>query len=167
MKDMNITVIQNWGYWIILRKEASEGAFELYTDVESQIEHYTKIRNMFKIVTIVELVCMFMEIAAACIGKVAAAIPLTFVILALVIVLFNATLRTNEIIDKLKEQKTGIAVTNKKGFSPILIAGLLLNSCALIMQDSISGYLKDGVQILAIIFMCVGIFKTFRNKNEK
>lgn len=165
MKDMNITIIQNWGYWLILRKEASEGAFELYTDVESKIEHYTKIRNMFKIVTIIELICLFMEIGAACIGGVSAAAPCAFVILACVIAIFNATVRTNEIIDGLKEQQTGIATGNRKNVSPILAAGLLLNACALVMQDNISDYLKIGVQIVAIIFMCVGMWKTFRGRS--
>ena len=54
---MEIVVL--WGFWIILRKRAEDGPFELYTDVDSKIEHYRKIRRMFKVVTVIELLALF------------------------------------------------------------------------------------------------------------
>ena len=39
MQEMGIEIVQTWGYWVILRKKASDGKFELYTDVESSIGH--------------------------------------------------------------------------------------------------------------------------------
>ena len=39
--------MQEWGFWIFLRKKASEGAFELYTDATSKAEHYRKISHLF------------------------------------------------------------------------------------------------------------------------
>ena len=54
---------------IILRKRAADGPFELYTDPESMIEHYTKIRRMFKAVTILELVGFFIEIGCGMEGN--------------------------------------------------------------------------------------------------
>lgn len=69
MKEAGIEIVQTWGWWVILRKPASEGEFELYTDVESSIEHYSKIRRMFKIATVIEIICLWMEIMAATIGK--------------------------------------------------------------------------------------------------
>ena len=62
MQDAGIQIVQTWGYWVILRKKTSEGAFMLYTDLASNIEHYQKIRRMFKIVTIIELICLFIEL---------------------------------------------------------------------------------------------------------
>ena len=62
MEETGVEIIDNWGYWVFLRKKAAEGEFELYTDVDSQIEHYTKIRNMFKVVSIIELICFIVEI---------------------------------------------------------------------------------------------------------
>ena len=53
MAENNIEIVSLWGYWIILRKLACDGEFELYTDVDSSIEHYTKILKMFKVVTII------------------------------------------------------------------------------------------------------------------
>ncbi|MBQ9929123.1 MAG: DUF2812 domain-containing protein [Lachnospiraceae bacterium] len=163
MNDMGVTIIQNWGYWVILRKDAKDGAFELYTDAESQIEHYTKIRNMLKAVTILELICFFIEVMAACAGN-AFALPFSGVILAIVIAMLNATVKTNEAIDRLKEQQSGIPAAKKRNISMLMAIGLLMNSCALIMQDSISGYIKLTVQIIAIVFMLVGLWQTCRKK---
>ena len=42
LQDTGIEIVQTWGYWVILRKKASEGKFELYTDVASSIGHYKK-----------------------------------------------------------------------------------------------------------------------------
>ena len=46
--------VQRWGVWVIFRKK---GEFELYTDVESKIEQYSKIKTMFLLLGIAEL-CM-------------------------------------------------------------------------------------------------------------
>ncbi|MCR5753381.1 MAG: DUF2812 domain-containing protein, partial [Acetatifactor sp.] len=61
MQEAGIEILQNWGYWIILRRLASEKPFELYTDVESAIEHYSKIRMMFKVAFLFELACALVE----------------------------------------------------------------------------------------------------------
>lgn len=65
MNEAGIEIVQSWGYWIILRKLASAGEFQLYTDVESSIEHYSKILKMFKVVFVIELICLLIEIIAA------------------------------------------------------------------------------------------------------
>ena len=70
MEDIGAEIVALWGYWIILRKPAAEGPFELYTDPESMIEHYTKIRRMFKAVTILELVGLFIEVGCGMAGNV-------------------------------------------------------------------------------------------------
>ncbi|MBO5335617.1 MAG: DUF2812 domain-containing protein [Lachnospiraceae bacterium] len=156
MEENGIEIVQSWGYWIILRKLASEGEFKLYTDVDSSIEHYTKIRNMFKAVTILELICFFIECFCAEAGN-TWAIFFTILIGILLFVLLKAVLHTNEIIAELKERKGEVSENTENKISPLLTAGLLMNSAALIMQDSISNPIKLGVQILAIIFMLVGL----------
>lgn len=62
MGELGVEIIVLWGYWIILRKRAADGPFELYTDVDSELEHYRKIRRMFKGATIIELIAFFIEI---------------------------------------------------------------------------------------------------------
>lgn len=160
MREMGIEIVANWGFWTILRKPASEGEFQLYTDVDSTIEHYTKIRRMFKVAAVVELICFFLEVLAAS-GGFYPGYALAFLVGALALALANICFRTSDIIEELKARKTGIALEKKnRRLSPLLLCGLLLNSCALMMSESLPHYMKLGVQVTALLFMLVGLFMT-------
>lgn len=100
MQELGIEIVQIWGYWIILRKAASEGKFELYTDVESAKEHYTKIRNMFRVGLIIEVACLLVEVAAWLNG-VAPAFWGIIIIGALAVSLLKAVMKVNDVINKL------------------------------------------------------------------
>lgn len=104
MQEMGVEIIQTWGYWVILRRLTDKGEFKLYTDVESSIEHYSKIQKMFKVTTIIEIICFFMEMFAAVAGN-SWAYTFMFVIGAIIVVLINAVLKTGQIIDELRERK--------------------------------------------------------------
>lgn len=163
MEDTGAEIVQNWGWWVILRKLRSAGKFELYTDVDSKIEHYTKIRRMFKVAAIIELVCLMIEIFGGMAGSDWEYI-MALVVGAFLIVLINAVIKTNNTIEELKEQKTGIASEKRSRFIDILLpVGLLLNSVALLIKDSVSEYIVIPIQILAIILMLAGVYKTARN----
>ncbi len=166
MQEAGIEIVQAWGWWVILRKLASEGKFELYTDVESSIEHYSKIRRMFKICIVIEIICLWMEIMAATVGQVSYAIAAAFFIGAIVIGFVRITIHTTNIINNLKERLTGIPVEKRRNVSPILAAGLFLNGVALLIQESVSGEIKIAVQIFAIILMVAGLWDICR-KNRK
>ncbi len=49
MEEMGVEIVSVWGPWVILRRKASEGVFEMYTDVESTITRYTKVRKVFQV----------------------------------------------------------------------------------------------------------------------
>lgn len=162
MEENNVEIVCTWGYWIILRKLTADGEFELYTDVDSNIEHYTKILKMFKIVTIIELICFMMEVLCAMNG---AAIGFWGMLLIGIIVIacMRATFSTKRKIVELKERKGEVVTGLASGkTSPLLISGLLLNAAALAIKDSatISDPVVTAVQILAIIFMLVGIYQS-------
>ena len=53
MSDMDVEVLQRWGRWVYLRKRAEDGPFEVYTDIDSKIQHYRSIRKMFLWVVLV------------------------------------------------------------------------------------------------------------------
>lgn len=166
MADAGIEIVQTWGFWVFLRKPSSEGEFQLYTDVDSQIEHYSKIRSMFKAVTILEFVCFFINFTAALTSNLPISWTCTFLLLAIVIGFINITFRTNDIIRELKERKTGIAAPGKKNVSPFLIIGLFLNAIGLLTQEYLSIYVKTPLTLLAIIFMLIGIVQVSRNNRE-
>ncbi|MFJ7640234.1 DUF2812 domain-containing protein [Peribacillus sp. NPDC097225] len=47
LKDSGITIIHEFGGWVYMKKVASEGPFELYTDTQSRIDYYTRMLNVF------------------------------------------------------------------------------------------------------------------------
>lgn len=168
MAENNIEIISLWGYWIFLRKLAADGEFKLYTDVDSSIEHYTKILKMFKVVTIIELICFMVEVLGAMQG-VAFGFFGMLLIGAIVIVCMRATISTKRKIAELKERKGEVVTGLASGkTSPALISGLLLNAGALALKNggNVSYPIITGIQIIAIILMLVGIYQSrnvFRN----
>ena len=64
MQDMNVEIVCLWGFWAVLQKKAKDGPFVLYTDVESGIEHYSRIQRVFKKAVIVETLGLVLEVAA-------------------------------------------------------------------------------------------------------
>jgi hypothetical protein len=64
MEDAGVEVVGHWWRWVYLKKKAADGPFEMYTDVESKIAQYSRIKNFFKVFLGVELICFFMELAA-------------------------------------------------------------------------------------------------------
>ncbi len=163
MKEFDIDIVQCWGPWVFLRKVASEEPFQLYTDIDSMIEHYTKIRNMFKIVTLVELACFIMELFATMNGF-EAGFFFTLLIGLVVIACMKVTLNTNETILELKERKgekvNRNAIQSGK-ISPVLVCGLLFNSVPLAMQNFGCNELWVSMtQIVAIVLLMVGIFQS-------
>ena len=94
-----IEIIQVWGPWVILCRDAAEGKFELFTDYESRLKHQQKMLTIFKICTIMELVCFFMELFSAANGYRAAMV--FCVIIGAILVVFGRTVMT------IKQRSTG------------------------------------------------------------
>lgn len=54
VEETGAEYVCRWGWWIIFRKETAKGKFELYTDTESQVALYRRIRRLFLFVAIFE-----------------------------------------------------------------------------------------------------------------
>lgn len=163
MHEQGIEIVCIWGPWIVLRKNAIEGKFELYTDVDSRIEHYTKIRNMFKVVAIIEIICTIIEVLVATVGRSPAfGIPAAFVVGGFAVVFIKMAFHTEDIINQFKERKGEVITEEKRTISLLLAAGLILNGASACIPYSVSSYLRAIVQCIAIVFMVMGIVDTFR-----
>ena len=103
MQENGIEIVCLWGYWIILRKRAAEGDFTLYTDVDSNIEHYTKILKMFKAVTILELLSFMIEVFAAMNGAAIGFFGMLFIGI-IIVAMMRASLSTKLLINELKDR---------------------------------------------------------------
>jgi hypothetical protein len=65
MEESGVEVISQWYRWIYIRKRASEGPLEMYTDSESKIAQYNRIKKFFRLGLLLEIVCFMIEINAA------------------------------------------------------------------------------------------------------
>lgn len=167
MEETGVEIVQTWGYWIILRKPASEGEFQLYTDVDSSIVHYTKIRNMFKVVTILELICFFIELVCAMEGN-QWAVVFMFLLAALTVVMMNVTLKTNRVIAELKERKGEVAMCGLKNgkVSPFVPCGMLMSSFVTLARETVDHKIIIVIQIIAIVFMLIGLYRSGKTVRE-
>lgn len=163
MEENKIEIVCLWGYWNILRKKSADGEFVLYTDVDSTIEHYTKILTLFKVVTIIEMLCFLLEAFAAFRGQ-AVGIFGMFLAGLFTFVMMRATFSTKRTILSLKEKKGESVVNETENTtpSPILYAGLILNLGAVVLNhsESISHNIILCVQIIAIILMLIGVYQS-------
>jgi len=57
MEETGVEVLQRWARWVYLRRRAEEGPFEIYTDPQSKMDMYRRIRSMFLWFLVVELLC--------------------------------------------------------------------------------------------------------------
>ncbi|MEZ4509657.1 MAG: DUF2812 domain-containing protein [Eubacteriales bacterium] len=54
LEDNGIECVATYMRWIYLRKPASEGAFDLYTDIDSKIKHYQRINRFWNFFMLIE-----------------------------------------------------------------------------------------------------------------
>jgi len=180
MNDAGIEIAAVWGPWVILCQEKEKGEFELYSDYESKIEHQKKILKIFKVCTIIELICFFIEIW--CVNKGAVA-PIYFAIfIGLILFSFcRMVFKTKARINKLRALNGEIAI-NEKGtetnqengkakviYSPVLIIGNALYLFTLFMGHG-GSEIKETIYmillILACIFMVAGVYLTWHGTKE-
>ena len=170
MEEMGVEIVCQWGFWVILRRRVEEGPFELYSDVESAMNHYRKIRTMFKIVTAIEIMCFLVEIVVILEGAVNL-LPLAMIIAAFILALVTEISRINDILAKLGERSGQPAEGSgwrRRRPSMFLPAGMLLNALALLLPraGTFPWYNTVGrvLQIAAIVLMLLGIYRTARRR---
>lgn len=167
MKEMEIEIVKVWGFWVILRKPATDGEFKLFTDVDSRLAHYKKIRTLFCVTAILELILFCMEaVATFVLNEPLAFIPMLLLGI-LTVTLIQQTKRTDNIISELREQKRetcGSAGQKKQRVSPVLLFGMLLNLCSLCIDPDTASESMHNIrlitQLIAIATMIVGIYQT-------
>ncbi len=163
MEEQGIEIVCLWGPWVILRKQNDGTDFTLYSDNESLIEHYTKIRTMFKIVTVIEMVCLAFATYAAIYLKSVIYYSLLVLIGLIVLAFMKITFHTNDVIEKLKGES---GEGGKRKMSPLLFVGLLINSVVLIGQSSLPDEFAIGMESVAIVLMVGGMFYTMKKRRN-
>lgn len=180
MNEAGIEIVQVWGPWVILCQEKSKGEFELFTDYESKIAHQKKILKIFKAVSILEMICFFIEIFSVLNGN-SVAVYAAILLGLFVFVFCKMTFITKARINRLRAANGEIAVNSNgveidtetgranRVYSPVLLAGngLFLISLCMDYEGSV---LKENVHMVLLIFACifmlVGVFYTYKGTKE-
>lgn len=56
LEENGVECVSSFGRWIYLRKKSSEGAFDIYTDLESKIKHFKRINTLWNSVMWLEFI---------------------------------------------------------------------------------------------------------------
>lgn len=169
MRDMGVDIVVLWGFWAVLRKRAEEGPFELYTDAESSMGHYAKIKTMFKAVGIVETALLIPNLLGV-IGGSSVSWLGCCILAAFVVGIFKEVDRINRILRELRERAGTDPGSVRPGgireASAYLAAGLLLNGIGLLFPgrgvDGFSGFiggLRGFVCGLGIVLVLAGVLQ--------
>ncbi len=159
MSELKIETVTQWWRWVYLRKKSADGPFELYTDPESMIAQYTRIRNFFKVFVIVELLLLFFELFVFLKTGEIWSLLASMMLGVFTWVLIRTAIKCNQKIIELRGGEVG---PEKGGMSWWLITGLLLNAFNLIMRNLIHESVHITVSVLACVLMCVGIYQQMR-----
>ncbi len=65
MDESGVEVISQWYRWVYVRKRAADGPFELYTDAESKIAQYHRIKKFFGAGLVLEIACFLSQVNGA------------------------------------------------------------------------------------------------------
>ena len=104
MEDAGVAVVGQWWRWVYLQKKTADGPFEMYTDAESRINQYSKIKRFFIIFLTIEILCFFMELMATIeTGKFIFGM-FTVLIGVISLVLLKVILKCHHKIEKIKRE---------------------------------------------------------------
>lgn len=170
MSEAGVEIVGVWGPYVFLRRKAEEGAFELYTDVESIMEHYKKIRTMFKIGFILEALCLIMEALAGLVGGNPMGWVAAFLILVAMTVFIRQIVRINGIVAELKERLGGeperVPFGGRKP-SLVLAAGMFFTGLSILIDNPSYDLAKHILQGVALVCLLAGMFLTCRKRESK
>lgn len=102
LEETGVEYICQWFFWIWLRKKAEDGPFSLYSDSESKIRHYTRIKNFFIILAVLEGICALCEFILYCSVHNFTALLVSMLALFLVIIFIRIIQKCNKKIKELK-----------------------------------------------------------------
>lgn len=56
LEETGVEHVASYLRWVYLRKKASDGSFEIYSDIDSKIKHYKRICTFANVISILEIV---------------------------------------------------------------------------------------------------------------
>lgn len=124
MEEMGVEIVCLWGSWVLLRRRAEEGPFDMYTDAESTYEHYGKIQKMFQTVAVIDGVSLFYGIISAVSLKRAANWAAALMTAVILLIFLGAIRRLNGILAGLRSRLEREVAPESGGASSALVRGI-------------------------------------------
>lgn len=166
MQDMGVEIVCTWGLWVLLRKKAAEGPFVLYTDVESNIRHYERIRRMFKTAAILEIIFAAVNLFGVIAGGSTTTAALQSALSVKLLVWTEFWRNSGGESARNSRRSAG-----EEGAALFLAVGLLVNGITYLMpaveessrMEFPYGFVKGCLQGVAPVFFVIGIVNTMRS----
>lgn len=110
LEESGIEHIASYMRWIYLRKKRTEGAFDLYSDIDSRIQHYQRLIALWAPLTIAELSIGLVNLYIGLFGHQAKFLPnvnlaVGIIVLAVGALLLSLTLRHLRRLRRLKRER--------------------------------------------------------------
>lgn len=101
MEESGVEFVDQWYRWVFLRKKNQDGVFELYSDQESLLDHYTRIKKFIFIAFIIEIICAILQLPSIIFGFSIMNLVCLVIIMFFVIALLGALIKTSSKINQL------------------------------------------------------------------
>lgn len=162
-RDTDTTILGCWSSKVYLRKEASKAPIADYPNTDALLEYYIKARDLFKLASLLELICVILELYAAMSGFTGGFL-LTLGISIILLLCMQMAVNSNQTILKLREKKgerPKESETKMNRISPVLIIALAFCIAPFVVQMlGGSEVLAGSLQLISFVLLAVGIVKT-------
>ncbi len=163
MGNAGVEVVQCWGSRVYLRRKPMNIPFPQYPDTDALLEYFLKIRGLFKITSMIELLCVILELYTTTGGFVGGFV-LTLVIGAILLVCMQVVVNSNKVVLELRGRKKQYPKENEDKMNKVsfvLVLALLVSAApfAAGFFNANAGVI-GALQLASYVLLAIGIIKT-------
>ncbi len=163
MENAGAEVVQCWGSRVYLRRKPMDIPFPQYPNTDALLEYFLKIRGLFKLASMIELLCVILELYTTTGGFVGGFI-LTLAIGAILLVCMHVVVKSNNVVLELRKRKKEWPKENENKMdkvSPVLALALLVSAAPFAAgffgaTEAVVG----ALQLISYLLLAIGIVKT-------
>ena len=162
-RDTDTTILGCWSTRVYLRKEASQAPIADYPNTEALLAQYIKTRDIFKLASLLELLCVILELYSAMDGFTGGFL-LTLGISIILLVCMQMVINANNVILALREKKGERPKENETKIGkipPVLVIALVFCVAPFVVQLlGGSQVISSSLLLLAFVLLAIGIIKS-------
>ncbi len=160
LESQGIELIPSGGFWFMVRRRKADGPLELYTDYESRLAQYKRIRRMFKGGTLIELIVALAEAWGFAETGSWFLLAVAGLLSILGLVLMNEVRRLNTEIAAMENRPDEQTSRMTVGF------GMFVMACGFLIRESIPHPAYIVLMLVGIAIALYGVYKIQSKKRE-